>query len=177
MNKYNNGKIYKIVDNTDNNIYIGSTCQKYLSRRLAGHRADYNKYKNIKNLTSFKILKNNNYYIELIENYPCSDRYELEKRERFYIENNNCVNKAIPTQTKKEYMDKYINNNRNEINNKKKIHYEKNKEKLLDEKKEYYQKIKHIKNQKIICECGKQINNSSLKRHIKTKKHINIIKN
>ncbi len=32
------GKIYKIVDNTNNNVYIGSTTQLYLSNRIAHHR-------------------------------------------------------------------------------------------------------------------------------------------
>ncbi len=32
------GKIYKIVDNTNNNVYIGSSTQLYLSDRIAHHR-------------------------------------------------------------------------------------------------------------------------------------------
>ena len=35
MPDYNKGKIYKIVDNTNNNIYIGSTCEPTLAHRLA----------------------------------------------------------------------------------------------------------------------------------------------
>ena len=31
---YQLGKIYKIVDNTNGNIYIGSTCETTLARRL-----------------------------------------------------------------------------------------------------------------------------------------------
>ena len=37
MVNYQLGKIYKLVDNTNGNIYIGSTCLPYLSSRLAGH--------------------------------------------------------------------------------------------------------------------------------------------
>jgi predicted GIY-YIG superfamily endonuclease len=33
-------KIYRIVDNTNGNIYIGQTKQKYLCQRLAEHRSD-----------------------------------------------------------------------------------------------------------------------------------------
>ena len=41
MNKYNKGKIYKIVDNTNGNVYIGSTIQT-LSQRLGGHETNLN---------------------------------------------------------------------------------------------------------------------------------------
>jgi len=40
MVKYENSKIYKIIDNTNGNIYIGSTV-KTLSLRIAQHRASY----------------------------------------------------------------------------------------------------------------------------------------
>ena len=98
---YSNGKIYKIVDNTTGNIYIGSTCEKYLSKRLVGHRTSYKCYLEGKTnyMTSFEILKNNNYEIILIESHPCGSSDELHARERFYIENNNCVNKSMPGRT------------------------------------------------------------------------------
>lgn len=48
--------------------------------------------------TSFKILENNNYEIELIEDYPCGSKRELEARERYWSEQYindgyECVNK------------------------------------------------------------------------------------
>jgi hypothetical protein len=39
-NKYSNGKIYKIVDNTSDKVYIGSTC-KSLKQRLTAHEEYY----------------------------------------------------------------------------------------------------------------------------------------
>ena len=44
MNKYHNGKIYKVVDVGYNKCYIGSTTES-LSQRMARHRSAY---KNIK---------------------------------------------------------------------------------------------------------------------------------
>ena len=38
------GKIYKIVSNQTDDIYIGSTCQKLLSTRLGKHRDDYKRW-------------------------------------------------------------------------------------------------------------------------------------
>ena len=43
MNKYHNGKIYKIVDVGYNKCYIGSTTES-LSQRIARHRWNYNSY-------------------------------------------------------------------------------------------------------------------------------------
>ena len=43
MNKYQNGKIYKIVDVGYNKCYIGSTCEA-LSQRMARHRSNYKRY-------------------------------------------------------------------------------------------------------------------------------------
>jgi hypothetical protein len=72
---YQNAKIYKIVDNTNDNIYIGSTCKK-LCQRLAQHRSNYKQYLNDKfsYITSFKILKNDDYDIVLIEEFPCENK-------------------------------------------------------------------------------------------------------
>ena len=43
MNKYHNGKIYKIVDNAYTKQYIGSTTES-LSRRMSKHRHQYKLY-------------------------------------------------------------------------------------------------------------------------------------
>ena len=40
LNKYKNGKIYRVSDNSFNKSYIGSTIQP-LSRRMGGHRKLY----------------------------------------------------------------------------------------------------------------------------------------
>ena len=102
---YSQGKIYKIVDNTIDNIYIGSSCQKQLRKRLQQHVSNYKRYlKGEKgNCTSFDIIKNGNYDIILIEEYPCMNKMQLHKRERYHIENNKCVNKHIPGRIKGEY--------------------------------------------------------------------------
>ena len=104
-NKYQRGKVYKIVDNTNDNVYIGSTCEPTLARRLAGHVGNYKKYLSGKYhfVTSFNILENSNYDIILIENVHCNSKDELHKRERHYIESLVCVNKVIVGRTHQEY--------------------------------------------------------------------------
>ncbi len=95
MVNYQNGKIYKIYNDTiPNKYYYGSTTQ-ILTKRLYHHKSK-------KNNTSSKILKNENMKIVLVELFPCNSKMELEKRERYYIKNNECINKNIPTRNLKK---------------------------------------------------------------------------
>mgnify|MGYP003119479423 CR=1 FL=1 len=104
LNKYQNGKIYKITDNTNGNIYYGST-QKSLARRLSDHKYDYKRREKEGNVrTSSQIICNQDYTMDLVEDFPCSTRKELEKRESYYINNYECINKA-----KKKQCFKVIN--------------------------------------------------------------------
>lgn len=95
--RYQKSKIYKLVDNITGNIYIGATYEKTLSRRLSKHVYDLKRFKkgNYHFVSSFIILENNDYYIELIENCPCECKDELTKRERFHIQQNKCVNRNL----------------------------------------------------------------------------------
>jgi hypothetical protein len=147
------GKIYKIIDNTNGNIYIGSTTQT-LNQRLNEHKCDYNRYLNNKirkHCTSSEIIKNNNYKFEIIKYVVFEDRKELHQRERYYLENNICVNKFIPSRTKQQY---YCNN----------------KDYIKEFKKEY-NKIKFQ------CECGSLIRKDNKQKHFRSKKHIDFINN
>ena len=168
MNKYQNGKIYKLVDNTTGYEYYGSTIQD-LKTRKGQHKSLYKLYlENTKSskCSSFKIIQNNNYEIYLVENFPCNSKSELEAREGYYIKNNNCVNKCIPGRTKKEwrkynkeyrkeYFNQYYINNKEKlkevnkqyrINNKEKFkqYRIKNKEKMKEYRKQYREKNQHI---------------------------------
>jgi hypothetical protein len=81
MNNYQNGKIYKIINSDNENVYIGSTIQK-LYERMGGHRRNaiklnkpsklYNHMRDI-GVEKFKII--------LIGTSPCSNKEELEKKE------------------------------------------------------------------------------------------------
>ena len=181
--KYQRAKIYKIVDNTNDNVYIGSTCEPTLARRLAKHRGNYNFYMNGKGfyVTSFKILENDNYDIILIENYPCNNKDELHARERYHIESNNCVNKVIPNRKPKESHKCFYENNKEKIKANVKEYEEKNKENILKQKKEYRENNKEqIKAKRSViysCKCGKCIRAGSKSRHEKTKFHQDYVNN
>ena len=157
MNNYENAKIYKIVDNTTDMIYVGSTCRT-LQQRLKDHEKIYKRFKAGKTnfVTSFKILVNSKFKIELIKLYPCQNRKELELEEgkiikQFRNDKLNIVNKCIAGQTSKEYNVQYRQNNRNLINEN--------------------QKKKHN------CQCGGKFTYCNKSNHEKTKKHCEYINN
>lgn len=93
MINYLNGKIYKLI--CDDGIYIGSTCRS-LNCRLNEHKR--HRHGNHKT-TSSNLTINENTKIELLEEYPCNTKYDLEKREAEYmILNPHCINNNIPRQ-------------------------------------------------------------------------------
>lgn len=189
---YQNGKIYKIVDLATNETYYGSTTQS-LAKRLGAHKEKYNAHINDRSkkyYTSFEIIKNNNYNIYLCENHPCTSREELRRKEGEYILNNECVNKRVAGRTCKEnylakheyYLDKakeYREANGDIINEKQRQNYSENKEQYANKAKNYRQQNKAIiserRSQRIICECGKDVNKDHLSRHKKTTEHLQLL--
>ena len=192
MRDYSKGKIYKILCNVTGLTYYGSTCEPILSRRLAKHKSNYKDYLNKKDysyfMTSYNVLENGNCNIVLMENYPCSSNDELTSRERYYIENYECVNKIIPSRSHEEYKQlnrewyknymkgynkKYREENHDKIIKQSREHYYANKEKILEQHKEEHKK----NNTKIVCICGANLLKRSLKIHLTSKKHVNFINN
>jgi hypothetical protein len=161
MVNYASAKIYKIVCDTTNKTYIGSTTVS-LSRRLTQHLTEYNRYKNgktINRFTSFELFDNSNYKIILIEECPCENREQLFRKEREHIDANVCVNKLMPIryeQEKKdllkkrndenyaknriellEYQKQYAKENPEKLKEYKDAYYQENKTELLEKNKEY----------------------------------------
>lgn len=182
MPNYENGKIYKLTCDKTDKIYIGSTVCT-LKQRLANH-----KYK--KKCMSKQLLELGEVKIELIKNYPCNTKKELETKERYYIEKYKdiIVNKKIPTRTDKEYYDevdserkkeKYYNN-KEYYKQKSKKNYEENRELKKQKRKEYYLKNKDeiLKKMsiKINCPCGGSTTKNDMSKHCKTNKHQNYLK-
>jgi hypothetical protein len=140
---YTNGKIYKVVSNDYKMTYIGSTAQKRLCDRMNGHRKNYKYWKEGKSCKLsiydiFDIYGVENCKIELIEEYACNSRNELQRKEGDFIKNTDCVNKIVAGRTDKEYRE----DNKEEIRIKKKEYKEKNKEEIRIKNKEYKEKNK-----------------------------------
>ena len=74
-NKYQRGKVYKLISNQTDAVYYGSTIEDTLTNRLSGHRRGYKCWLNGKHyyyVTSFEILKYEDCKIILVESYPCN---------------------------------------------------------------------------------------------------------
>ena len=97
MNKYEQGKLYKITDIGYTKCYIGSTCDRLLSQRMARHEEQFKRYSQGKAnwSSSFNLFEEfgiENCKIELIEEYTCENRHQLSKRAQFgdwYLKMNN----------------------------------------------------------------------------------------
>ena len=144
QNKYQRGKIYKIISNQTNLVYYGSTIEEVLTNRLSGHRQQYKSWLNGKHdyVTSFEIVKYQDCKIILVESYPCKTVYELTAREQYYIDNNTCVNKnkANTGLNRKDYIKQYQIEHMDELKAKKKEYYNNHIDEITQYKKEYYKK-------------------------------------
>jgi hypothetical protein len=183
MPDYQNGKIYSIRSYQTDLIYIGSSCQP-LHKRLHEHKRHYKQWQNGKYncVSSFEVVKSDDAYIELLENFPCNSKEELNKREGECIRTNECVNKRIEGRTKKEYYEdnkekiaekkkEYRENNKDQILEKAKEYYENNKEKIAEKAKEYRENNKEKIAEKYECECGGKFTYGVKAHHLKTQKH------
>ena len=175
MNRYENGKIYKIVDVGYNKCYIGSTCER-LSQRMTRHRSYYFKFlkdKKIK-LSSSRLFDEyglDNCKIELVEEYPCNNKEELLRREGQHIASMDCVNRCVAGRTPKEYQENFKEERRKNF----KDWYERNKDEKLEKGKKYREEHKEELDAKareeITCQCGQVYRKSSKFSHFKTKQH------
>jgi len=88
---YSTGKIYIIKSPNTDRVYIGCTILS-LQRRMRGHKQKKDCY-------SMDIINAGGAYIELLEDYPCNNKFELENREKHYMKfyYNICVNRIDTT--------------------------------------------------------------------------------
>ena len=86
MTDYSLGKIYAIRTPHTDKAYFGSTTQD-LDKRFTLHKSNF-KTGNGKGIASEEILKFDDAFIQLMENYPCNSKDELERQEQCYIDHN-----------------------------------------------------------------------------------------
>ena len=134
---YSKGKIYKIIDESNGDLYIGSTIQELITRfRTHGFFKVYNKQKS-------------NCKISLIEEYPCDNRRELEEREQYWIDRTDCINKTRAFTTKEMEREmarkqscKYYLENKDKCKKKSSNYYYENKEMERDKRNKYKKKVR-----------------------------------
>ena len=147
---FRNGRIYRILNHIDDECYVGSTCQA-LCKRMAVHREDSRRDKNrhrplYAKMNSYGV---ENFYIELLEEYPCEHVEQLHQREGYYIRKFGTLNKTIAGRTRQEYTEgnresrrEYYDANKEVFRERQREYNELHKEKILENKKEYYERNK-----------------------------------
>mgnify|MGYP003657949406 CR=1 FL=1 len=139
MPDYKKSKIYRIVNDENDNFYIGSTTQP-LHKRMCEHRKLHNCMS--KNLgVDLKYCK-----IILIEAFECENRQEILKKEREYFDKykleckDTFVNKMKPyvsEEEKKEHYKQYRFDNKEKKKEYSKQYQINNKDKLIELSKQY----------------------------------------
>ena len=148
---YKNGKIYQILNSVNDEVYVGSTTQP-LCKRLYKHKRNSIERVECKSplYELMRDIGNDNFYIELIELYPCNSKEELNSREGQYIRDIGTLNKVINGRTYKEYVEEniehikqyqqtYRENNKEYMKQYKQKYQQDNKERLKAQKQQYYE--------------------------------------
>ena len=97
-----------------------------------------------------------NFYIELIETYPCNSKEELGAREGQWIRQIGTLNKNVSGRSSKEYWQDNIERKRENARS----FYDSHQDKILQDIKE-----------RCTCECGTDVNIHHIARHRNTTKH------
>ena len=180
-NKYNHGKIYKLVDSLGF-YYVGSTCSS-LSKRLSEHKATSKRDSNRK---VYKQITNwNDVSIVLIAEVNVENKEQLMREEDKYIDRTDpfCLNsfKAFSTvDEKQQYHQQYYDENKKKIKKYKQQYYTENKKEILQKNQKYHSENKdkiHVRKRQLIkCICGLEITKSNFKQHTRSKKHLRFVK-
>ena len=175
---YKNAKVYKILNDIDEYVYIGSTCQP-LSKRMTKHRQCYKaaRKQHYKLYQKMKEIGVEHFYIELIKETPCENIEQLRAIDGQYIRELGTLNHRIEGRTKKQYTDdnkqkkaEYDKIRREEkgeeIKEQKKQHWENAKDKKNEERRAKYQETKQ---HKIYCDvCNINLVKESQWKHNKS---------
>ena len=153
---YNNGKIYVMRSNKTDKIYIGSTTQP-LFKRFFQHKVNCCN-KNLKEL----MTEHDDFYIELLESFPCNSKEELLKRENELIRENKELTVNIIGKSTGIKINQYVKKN-GEISP---IEYDKG-----NYNRTYYATHKEKLAEKIECECGRVYTRACKFNHFKSQKH------
>ena len=175
---YQEGKVYKIYNTINDDIYVGSTTLK-LCERMRDHRNCINS-KIKKDRPLYQAIREygiGNFFIELIEKCPCNDKDELRRKEGEYIRSlKPSLNRYTAGRTDHEY---YIDNKDRALQDAK-VRYVTNRSHILETVKKYSENnkeyIKAYRGEKITCECGCVFRKDGIPRHKRSAKHNQLMK-
>jgi group I intron endonuclease len=185
---FSKGKIYKITNDFNDHVYVGSTCD-LLTKRFSGHKKSMYSIEK-KERPLYKLMNEigfERFRIELLEEFPCQDKYQLRQREGYWIREIGTLNKRIECRTEKEYYidnkeeineykKKWVETNKEHVKEYKQKIYQNNVDKIKEHNKTYYEENKSKIHENITCECGLKSSKQHLQRHKQSKRHIELMK-
>jgi group I intron endonuclease len=134
---YSKGKIYVIRNHCNSMVYVGHTTQP-LSKRFNKHKNSMNsKTNNQLIIQEMKKLGVENFYIELVENYPCTSEEELTAREGFYIREFDSYKNGYNMLINNRKYEEWYKENKDKVAQKNTEYWHKNKAELKDKRREY----------------------------------------
>ena len=154
INKFENAKIYRLIDVTTGMFYYGHTCLLRLDQRYYQHKINSLFSKTKKNYKVYKHFTKEKFEagdikIEEVERPQVSSKRELEKIENDYILQH--INDELCINTIRSFISE---------------------EERHEWRQEIANKYAHKKlDEKFTCDCGSIISTFSKTRHIQSKKH------
>ncbi len=113
---YSQAKIYKITNDFNNDIWIRTTCDT-LVKKFSVHKAEA-----IRNVRKDCIIQNtireygfDRFRIQLVEDFPCEDVYQLRQRQGHHIREMKAINKYADSKDYYEQNKEQINEHTSEI--------------------------------------------------------------
>lgn len=169
VNRYKNGKIYKILC-VDGHYYYGSTIQR-LYERLSSHKKLSKTAKTVL-YNHINIIGWDNASMQLVEDYPCETNQQLRAKEDEYITKSKddplClnVNRAYVSEDEyKKKMKEYYEENKDAILTYSVFYREDHRDEILEKKSAYREK-----NRTLLCEKQKKYVQQNSERVHKAKK-------
>jgi len=132
MPAYKQGKVYMIWSPHTNKVYIGSTTQP-LHKRFYDHCHTL-----YRRTSAHEVIDCGDARIELIEEYPCASKSELNRREGQIIRERACVNKVVAGRTNAEWRQE----KKDALAAKAKVYRQEKKEQIAAQRKVYRQEKK-----------------------------------
>ena len=166
------GIVYKLTCNKTEMVYYGST--KNYNKRMREHINMAKNSRGYYSARSYLIIQEGDYAFEVLETLHDCSKETLEQRERFYIENNKCINRQCPLRKANEpYLCECgrqlssINNRYRHIKTKQHLDFVENGIKYVKPTRTY----EEYKYDKINCGCGGKYTPNQKSEHFKTKRH------
>ena len=171
------GVVYKLKCNKTEMVYYGST--NNYNNRIRKHINMVKTKRGYYQTMSYLIIQEGDYAFEVLETLHDCSKETLEQRERFYIENNKCINRRCPLRKSNEpYLCEcgrqlFINNRCAHIKTKQHLDFVENGIKYVKPTRTY----EEYKNDKINCDCGGKYTPKRKAGHFKTKQHLDFVEN